>query len=201
MNDLIQANRTSEVCITLKEITDLISVEHNKAMKVVNKLMLEPNFGTVDRIATVYNSKGQTIDTYMLSKKQAIAVGAKLNNTLLMKVVDKVEELTKQPQKVLTVPEQISLIAQGHQETDKRLTVLEQTKRLENWQEKSLQDAKDQKVYEIAQDNKELASKLHRKVWSLFKKQFHLPRYNELPSIKYQNGLDFIRNLSFADMV
>jgi len=201
MYDLIQANRTSEVCITLKEITDLISVEHNKAMKVVDKLMIEPSFGTVDRIATVYNSKGQTIDTYMLSKKQAIAVGAKLNNTLLMKVVDKVEELTKQPQKVLTVPEQISLIAQGHQETDKRLTVLEQTKRLENWQEKSLQDAKDQKVYEIAQDNKELASKLHRKVWSLFKKQFHLPRYNELPSIKYQNGLDFIRNLSFADMV
>ena len=201
MNDLIQANRTSEVCITLKEITDLISVEHNKAMKVVDKLMIEPSFGTVDRIATVYNSKGQTIDTYMLSKKQAIAVGAKLNNTLLMKVVDKVEELTKQPQKVLTVSEQISLIAQGHQETDKRLTVLEQTKRLENWQEKSLQDAKDQKVYEIAQDNKELASKLHRKVWSLFKKQFHLPRYNELPSIKYQNGLDFIRNLSFADMV
>lgn len=82
--------------ITLKEITDLISVEHNKAMKIVDKLTLEPSFGTVEKIATVYNSKGQTVDTYILNKKQAIASGAKLNNTLLMKVIDRLEELEKE---------------------------------------------------------------------------------------------------------
>ena len=82
-----------EIKITLKEITDLISVEHNKAMKTVEKLTLEASFGTVEKTATVYNDKGQTIPTYLLTKKQAIAVGAKLNNTLLMKIVDRLEEL------------------------------------------------------------------------------------------------------------
>ena len=48
---------------------------------------------------------------------------------------------------------------------------------------------------------KKFISGLHRKVWSLFKKRFHLPRYNELPSIKFDDGLDFIRNLTIADMV
>lgn len=47
----------------------------------------------MSKIDIVYNDKGQTIPTYLLTKKQAIAVGAKLNNTLLMKVIDKVEEL------------------------------------------------------------------------------------------------------------
>jgi len=62
-----------EIKITLKEITDLISVEHNKAMKVVEKLSEEPSFGAVEKLATVYNDRGQTIQTYSLTKKQAIA--------------------------------------------------------------------------------------------------------------------------------
>jgi len=107
----------------------------------------------------------------------------------------------KQSQRVLSVPEQIALLAQGNQIIDERLTVLEKTKRLENWQERSLHDAKNQKVYEIARDDKALATKLHRKVWSLFKKRFNLPRYNELPAIKYQDGMSFINNLSLVDMV
>lgn len=94
MNNLATNNQNINTgVITLKEITDLINVEHNKAMKVVEKLAQEPNFGTVEKIATVYNSKGQTIQTYILNKKQAIAVGAKLNNSLLMRVVDRLEEL------------------------------------------------------------------------------------------------------------
>ena len=110
-------------------------------------------------------------------------------------------EVEKRSHKILTIGEQIALIAQGHQNQEERIKVLEDTKRLENWQERSLHDAKNQKVYEIAKDDKELAAKLHRKVWSLFKKCFNLPRFNELPSIKYNDGLQFIRNLSIADMV
>jgi len=110
----------------------------------------------------------------------------------------------KQSQKVLTTSEQIALIAQGHQEIDQRLATLEATKRLENWQEKSLKDAVSKKAYEIADDKKNFkayVSKLHRNIWSLFKKKFFLPRYNELPGVKYQEGLDFIDSLTIADMV
>ena len=110
-------------------------------------------------------------------------------------------EVEKKSQRVLSTSEQITLLAQGHQEVEKRIVALEKTKRLENWQERSLQDAKNRKVYEIAQDDKAFASKLHRKVWSLFKKKSHLPRYNELPAIKFEDGLSYINNLTIADMV
>ena len=108
MNELIQTSQNTEVTITLKDLTDLISVEHNKAMKQVEKLAQEPSFGTVEKIATVYNDKGQTIDTYKLNKKQAIAVGAKLNNSLLMKVIDRLEELESQKHQV-KIPSKIEL--------------------------------------------------------------------------------------------
>jgi len=107
----------------------------------------------------------------------------------------------KQSQRVLSVPEQIAILAQGNQIIDERLTILEKTKKLEYWQEKSLQDAKNKKVYSIANDDKNLATILHRKIWSLFKKQFHLPRYSELPAVKYEDGISYLRNLTLADMV
>lgn len=89
-------------------------------------------------------------------------------------------------------------VLDGHED---RLQSLEQNRRLESWQEKALQDAKNKKVYELAGDNKEVANKLHRKVWSLFKKQFHLPRYNELKTGQYERGLEYIYGLTMADMV
>ena len=97
--------------------------------------------------------------------------------------------------------EALSMFLEVSSEHESRLTKLEDTKRLENWQERSLHDTKNSKVYQIANDDKELANKLHRKVWSLFKKEFHLPRYNELPAIKYNDGISYINNLTLADMV
>ena len=85
-----------ERVITLKEITDLIEVEHGKAMKKVEKLAEEPSFGHLAKMATcinIGNGAVREIETYNFTKKQAIAVGARLNNTMLMKVIDRLEEL------------------------------------------------------------------------------------------------------------
>lgn len=62
----LQAFETS-VTITLKEITDLLGVEHNKAMKKVEQLTLEPSFGQVAKIASSYfkgNGAEGNIGTY-----------------------------------------------------------------------------------------------------------------------------------------
>ena len=92
-----------EYVITLKEITDLIGVEHNKAMRKVEELANEEGFGGLAKTATpTFNPDGsinRNIDTYQFTKKQAIAVGARLNNTMLMKVINRLEELeTQKPQ-------------------------------------------------------------------------------------------------------
>lgn len=109
---------------------------------------------------------------------------------------------------------EIKLALQGVVELDERLDthhdrieVLERTKRLENWQEKSLMDAHHRKVYEIAalyksdREDKKLISSLHRKIWQVFKRHFKLTRYNELKAIDFEDGMTFINNLSIGDMV
>ena len=90
---LFNDNLQGEYVITLKEITDLISVRHDKSMTKVEELSFEDGFGTLSKIDIVYNDKGQTIPTYQFTKKQAIAVGARLNTAMLMKVINRLEEL------------------------------------------------------------------------------------------------------------
>lgn len=90
MNDLINTN---DQTMTLKEITDLLGVRHNDAMKTVEKMAENPEFGTIRKTRSVYNDKGQTIDTYILNKRQSMAASAKLNTAMLMKVIDRWMEL------------------------------------------------------------------------------------------------------------
>ena len=100
--NLVETNK-GEVVITLKEITDLIDVRHNDSMKKVKKLAKEPSFGEL-RETRISHIKGKEMVTYSLNKKQAIAVGAKLNNKLLMKVIDRLEELEKAKPKAPALP-------------------------------------------------------------------------------------------------
>ena len=96
---------TNKRVITLKDILDVINEDrkakgenpliHAKAMVKVENLAKEPSFGTVSKMGIVYNDKGQTVETYNLTKKQAIAVAARLDNSRLMFVIDKLEELSK----------------------------------------------------------------------------------------------------------
>ena len=94
LKNLVIANAT--LTMTLKEITDLLNVEHNKAMNKVEKMAEDPEFGTVAKTSTVYNDKGQTIQTYQLDKRQSIAVASRLNTALLMRIIDRWQELENQ---------------------------------------------------------------------------------------------------------
>ncbi|WP_026803619.1 ORF6C domain-containing protein [Aliarcobacter lanthieri] len=218
MSANIQINSTftkDEIKITLKEITDLISVEHNKAMRTVDKLTLESSFGQVANFSTcitVGNGAVREIETYLLTKKQAIAVGAKLNNTLLMKIVDRLEQLENQNKPKTTLDliiqsaQKMQELENIQQKQENRLSELEKSKRLENWQEKELQDLKNKKVYELAkkhdlENDNEMIRKLHSRVWKAVKNRFNLPRYNELPILKFDEAKTLINGLSLGDLI
>jgi len=91
--ELEKAQLPTETLITLKSITDLLGVRHDKAMVKVAKMVEEPTFGTVSILDIVYNMQGQSIKTYAFTQRQAIAVGASLNTKLLMLLMDKLDEL------------------------------------------------------------------------------------------------------------
>ena len=200
--------------ISLKEITDILEVRHNDAMKKVESLSKEPSFGELRKTRISY-AKGKTVGTYVLNKIQAIAVGAKLNDTLLMKLVKRLEEpnsklmetLADHTAKTQALFHTQEVMGEVITEHESRIKNLELNRRLESWQEKNLQDAKNRKVYELASSTedekkrKELVSKLHMKVWSVFKKRFNLPRYNELTAGRYEDGLMYLNNLTMAEVV
>jgi len=118
-------------------------------------------------------------------------------------LIDAFNEMEKQIKapKVLTIQEQMAIIAKGTIEIDNRVTVLEQTKRLEAWQEKALLDVKNRKVYSFGVKDPEQISKLHRSVWRYIKRTYNIPRYNELPAIKFDEAVNVINNLSLIDLV
>ena len=99
--------------MTLKEITDLIGVRHDKACLKVLSMAEEPEFGTVSITDIVYNDKGQTIQTYVLNQRQSIAVASRLNVALLMRVIDRWQELEQKEQFQIpqTLPEALQLAA------------------------------------------------------------------------------------------
>ena len=96
MNFALTTTGGNAQTMTLKEITDLLDVRHDKAMLKVTEMAKEPEFGTMSILDIVYNDKGQTTKTYRLNKRQSIAVAARLNTALLMRIVDRWQELEEQ---------------------------------------------------------------------------------------------------------
>ena len=72
----------------------MLGVRHDKAMLRVDTLAKNHDFGSMYKMYIEYN-KGQFIDTYQLNKRQSIAVAAMLNTSLLMRVIDRWQELEK----------------------------------------------------------------------------------------------------------
>jgi hypothetical protein len=89
--------------LTLKEITDLLGVNHSKALKKVLKMAEDPEFGEVAILASSYiNNLGVDVpfNTCRLTKRQSIAVAARLNVASLMRVVDRCFALEEQYQQL-----------------------------------------------------------------------------------------------------
>lgn len=88
---------------------------------------------------------------------------------------------------------------------DKRITKIESNFRIENWQQKMLEDVKNFKVYELAklysfENDQAMLKKCHSRVWKKLKNKFSIPRYNELPVCEFENGVSFIQRLTFSDL-
>lgn len=90
------ATQSSEMTMTLKEITDMLKVRHDNAMRVVENMAESPDFGELLKLRSSYkNNFGATLplNTYALNKRQSIAVAARLNTSLLMAIIDRWQEL------------------------------------------------------------------------------------------------------------
>ena len=106
-------NTNAPLTMTLKEITDLLKVRHDKAMIKVAEMAESPDFGTMSKTDIAYNQHGQTTTTFLLDKRQSIAVAAALNTSLLMRIIDRWQELEGAAPKPLTQIEQVRLLLES----------------------------------------------------------------------------------------
>lgn len=101
---------------------------------------------------------------------------------------------------------QISIMDSRVSTSEKKLSNIESTMRIHNWQQKKLEQVKNQKVYELVekhdfQNDTAMIRKLHSRTWKAFKNRFSIPRYNELPICEFENGVSFIQRLNLGDII
>ncbi len=115
--------------MTLKEITDLLETRHNDAMKIVSKMSASLEFGELRKIRTSYtNNIGAVIEleTYQLDKRQSVAVSARLNTNLLMRVIDRWQELeAAQPKLPANYIAALQALIESEKEKETALSQLE----------------------------------------------------------------------------
>lgn len=99
--------------------------------------------------------------------------------------------------KPLTATEQLSLAVKSVLEIDDRVTNLEDTMRVSGVQEQQLRMAVNKHVLQIiggkdAPAYGKLSSSVFQQCWHDFKRYFQIPRYGELPRIKFDEGIRYI---------
>jgi predicted ArsR family transcriptional regulator len=79
--------------ITLREITDVMGLQYNKQVDKVLPMHKQEGFGEV--LSEKISTKGRPFTTYSYTKKQALMIGARLDSRNIIKLVNKLEELSK----------------------------------------------------------------------------------------------------------
>lgn len=114
----------------------------------------------------------------------------------------------KQYQRPLTINEQIILIAQGHQEVNQRLDVIEH--KIENditltsAQKYHLKQLVSKRAYELKETHKledSFMSKVFARFYKKLKKHFIVSSYMEIPKSKFDEAMNIINNVTLGDLI
>lgn len=215
MNDLIKIEKYSingaEVnSVNAREIHEYLEVK-TKFADWIKRAISKYDFAENEDFTILKNGNGANafID-YVVTLDMAKELAMLENNPKGKETRKYFINFEKQGKQLIQQQSQEIQLLQGMLNTiskmDNRVTELEQTRRLENWQELALQDAKNKKVYSIAEkhdliNDKEMIRKLHSRVWKNLKKRFNVPRYNEIPSIYFDEAKATINNLNLSDLI
>lgn len=86
----------------------------------------------------------------------------------------------------------------------KKVQVLESTKRLEGWQERALSDGVKAKVRDLTKGrevSQKVLSAYYRAIYKRLKGKYYVARYSEIPSVKFDEALHFVENISSDDLI
>jgi hypothetical protein len=143
-----------------------------------------------------------TRSLYLWTKRGAARHSKMVGTDRAWDVFDQLEEnyfnpQLRLPQKPMSATEQLSLAVKSVLEIDDRVTTLEDTMRVSGVQEQQLRMTVNKHVMQIIGGKKapaysKLGSSVFQQCWHDFKRYFEIPRYGELPRIKFDEGIRYV---------
>lgn len=212
MNDLIKITKTNigaEVInsVNARETYDYLGLAKGQFSRWIKS--------AIDKYDFIENEDYITIDTNVEGVKDYIVSLDMAKELCLVSSTPKGKEtrkyfieVEKKQNRVLTVSEQIALIAQGHQEVEQRLTQIEH--KIENditltsIQKHHLKKAVNIKVYELINNHKlseDFIKKGHMRVWKKIKDTFVVSSYMEIPKSKFDEAYGIINLITIDDLM
>ncbi len=192
------------------DLAERLGFERPRNIRNLIKRMVESgSFGGALPCSTeeVPENGGKIATVYHLNEKQALKVISKSETKKADEIMDEVIDVflafrsgKLQPQQPLSSMQVLENFFKVSQEHNSRLEILEKTKRLEGWQEKRIKDAVNQKVFNLSNGDKNKAP-IYRTVWRILKNRFTVARYSEIPSIEFEQALDFVNRIRVADLL
>lgn len=208
MNRLVFIENGQAVTDSLK-IAEVFEKEHARVMRDIRELDCSEGFRVGNFAESTYiNGQGREMPKFHMNRRAftLLAMGYTGKRAMEFKeaYIERFEELEKQ----LTQPSNTKLLLQTALEQEERLEVVETDvkylkdhMRINGPQEQRINRNARGKIVEClgGKDSnayKAISKSVFSQFWNEFKRYFEIPRYGELPKVRFEESLNFIQEWS-----
>ncbi|MEV9639523.1 ORF6C domain-containing protein [Mammaliicoccus sciuri] len=187
-------------------IAEVFEKRHDRVLQDIRDLGCSDEFRLHNFVESIYvNGQGREMPKYHMNRKgfTLLAMGYTGKRAMEFKeaYIEKFEEMEKQ----LTKPNNTKLLLQAALEQEGRLEVVEtdvkylkDNMRINGPQEQRIGKNARGKIVEClggkeSKAYQEISRKVFSQFWNEFKNYFEVPRYGELPKMKFEEALQFIQ--------
>lgn len=194
--------------VNSRELYDSLGLAKGQYSRWIKSNLLDIFNENFDYIGVRQDVEGNPVLSYIVTLDVAKHLSMMSKTDKAMEFRNYFIEVEKQSQKVLTLPEQIALLAQGNVEQEKRLSIVES--KIDNEilltsaQKLSLRNNVSKKVYTL-KDSHDLPDTFIRKgfmqIWKILKRHFAVSSYMEIPKVKFEEAHKIVDNISMGDLI
>lgn len=198
--------------LTSLEVSEMVGRAHDKVIRDIRNIITQigdAKTGESYFIESTYtNSQNKELPSFNLTKKGCELFGTRMTGEKGTKfAVEYIERFNKMESK-LSQPSNTKLLLQSALEQEERLEVVETDvkylkdhMRINGPQEQRIGANARGKVMQClggieSAAYKEIGRKAFQQFWRDFKKYFEIPRYGELPKVRFEESLQFIQEWS-----
>lgn len=196
--------------LTSLEVAEMVDREHNNVMKdirrIIDHLREVTSYQSYFIESTYVNTQNKTMPCFNLTKKGCELYGTRMNGEKGTRfAVQYIEKFNEMESGQLPQPNNTKLLLQAALEQEERIEVVEtdvkylkENMRINGPQEQRINKNARGKIVECLGGKgsaayKAMSKKMFSLFWNEFKSHFQIPRYGELPKVRFDEALDFIR--------